>query len=131
MTDVVYIKNEKGGIQSVTQDHYERYLTTRGVDGGVFPLPGVTVITEAQARKANPQLFGAHDPQVVFTDEELARKLKRQRDHRELYAEDEALNKAARSRGRGKAATPAPADSEETESAEGDESEVDDTETEE
>lgn len=117
----IYIRNEKGGIQSVDEDHYRTYLTTKGVDGGVFPLPGVTILSEAEAREANTQLFGVHDPQVVFTDDELARKLKRQRDLRELYAEEEQLAKGRTRRGRAKAA-PAAAPTE-PEDTEGDESE--------
>lgn len=71
----VYIENEKGGVHSVTDDHYNRYLTTRGVDGGVFPLPGIKVLTEAEAKKKNPQIFGAADPAVTFTPAELVAQL--------------------------------------------------------
>lgn len=67
----VYIENEKGGVQSVTQEHYDTYLTTRGVDGGVFPLPGIKVLTEKQAREKHPQLFGHADPQITFTPAEM------------------------------------------------------------
>lgn len=89
----VYIRNEKGGVQSVSDEHYGKFLTTRTNEGGVFPLPGVTVITEEEARDAHPQLFGAADPQVVFTDDELARQLTRKKQLRELYAEDAAQSK--------------------------------------
>lgn len=89
----VYIRNEKGGVQSVSDEHYGKFLTTRTNEGGVFPLPGVTVITEEEARDAHPQLFGAADPQVVFTDDELARVLTRKKQLRELYAEDAASSK--------------------------------------
>lgn len=94
----VYIRNEKGGVQSVTEEHYAKHLTTRTNDGGQFPIPGVEVITEEEAREAHPQLFGAHDPQIVFTDDELARQLTRKKQLAELYAEDDALNKTRRSR---------------------------------
>ncbi len=87
----VYIKNEKGGVQSVTDEHYNKYLTTRTNDGGVFPLPGIQVLDEAAAREGNPQLFGVIDPQVSFTDEELARQLTRKKQLRELYEEDAAV----------------------------------------
>jgi hypothetical protein len=93
----VFIRNEKGGVQSVTDEHYGRYLTTRTNDGGVFPLPGVTVLTEDEAREAHPQLFGVGDPQVTFTDDELARQLARKKQLRELFEEDEAVQ-AAKSR---------------------------------
>jgi hypothetical protein len=89
-----YIRNEKGGVQSVTDEHYDKYLTTRTNDGGVFPLPGVTVLTEKEAKAANPQLFGVGDPQVVFTDDELARQLTRKKQLRELYEEDAAVQAA-------------------------------------
>lgn len=89
----VYIRNEKGGVQSVTDEHYAKHLTVRTNEGGVYPLPGVTVITEDDARTAHPQLFGEADPQVVFTDDELARVLTRKKQLRELYAEDAAPSK--------------------------------------
>lgn len=96
----VYVRNEKGGVQSVTDEHYAKYLTTRTNDGGTFPIPGVAVLTEDEAREANPQLFGAQDPQIVFTDDELARQLTRKKQLRELYAEDEAANKSRARRSR-------------------------------
>jgi hypothetical protein len=89
-----YIRNEKGGVQSVTDEHYEKYLTTRTNDGGVFPLPGIAVLTEKEAKTANPQLFGVGDPQVTFTDDELARQLTRKKQLRELYEEDAAAQAA-------------------------------------
>ncbi|GAB6859103.1 hypothetical protein [Microbacterium xylanilyticum] len=76
----IYIENELGAVHSVTEEHYEKFLTARGVDGGVFPLPGITVITEEQAREKHPHLFGAWDPQVTFTPEELIAQRKYQKD---------------------------------------------------
>lgn len=69
----VYIKHAgSGAVHSVTEEHYNTYLTEPSkVDGSRYPLPGVSVITEDEAREANPQLFGAWDPQVVFTPAEL------------------------------------------------------------
>lgn len=96
----VYIRNEKGGVQSVTDEHYAKHLTTRTNDGGTFPVPGITVITEDEAREAHPQLFGAQDPQVVFTDDELARQLTRKKQLRELYAEEDAASKSRARRSR-------------------------------
>jgi hypothetical protein len=58
----------------------------------------VQLLTENEAREANPQLFGAQDPQVTFTDDELARQLTRKRQLRELYEEDEQANKTRRTR---------------------------------
>lgn len=86
----VYLRNEKGGIQSVTDEHYAKHLTVGTNDGGTFPIPGITVITEKEARAAHPQLFGAPDPQIVFTDDELARALERKRRLKELFAQDAA-----------------------------------------
>ncbi|MDQ4213770.1 hypothetical protein [Microbacterium capsulatum] len=85
----VYIENEKGGVHSVTDEHYNTYLTTTTNDGGTFPIPGITVLTEEQAREKNPQLFGAWDPQVTFTPEELIAQRKYQKDlaeFQQLYA---------------------------------------------
>lgn len=101
----IYVRNEKGGVQSVTQEHYDRHLTVPTNDGGRFPLPGLTIITEEEAREAHPQLFGVQDPQVVFTDDELARQLTRKKQLRELYAEDEAANKSRARRSRKPAET--------------------------
>jgi hypothetical protein len=92
----VYIRNEMGGVQSVTEEHYARYLTTRTNDGGTYPIPGVSILTEDEAREANPQLFGHLDPKVIFTDDELARQLTRKKQLRELYEEDAAANAAKR-----------------------------------
>ena len=111
----VYIRNEKGGVQSVTDEHYEKHLTTRTNDGGRFPLPGVTVISEDEARDAHPQLFGAQDPQVVFTDDELARQLTRKKQLRELYAEEEAATKSRARRSRKPTAETAESDDTEDE----------------
>lgn len=67
----VYIENEKGGVHSVTDEHYNTYLTTTTNDGGTFPIPGITVLTEKEARARNPQLFGHPDPAITFTPAEL------------------------------------------------------------
>lgn len=87
--ETVYIRNEHGTIHSVPKAHYEHYLTQRSHDTGkLYPLPGWSVITEAQARKDNPQLFGKPDPRIVFTDEELIRHHQRQKLLRELRGDD-------------------------------------------
>lgn len=86
----VYVKNERGAVQSVTRDHYEHYLTQRSTDTGKdYPLPGWEKITEAEAKKANPQLFGKPDPNIVFTDEELIRHYNRQKLLAELRPADD------------------------------------------
>lgn len=89
----VYIRNERGGVQSVTEEHFDKYLTAASGsnDGGRFPKPGITVITEADAKKEHPALFGKPDPQVVFTDDELARQLTRKKQLRELAEEQARL----------------------------------------
>lgn len=115
----VYIRNEKGGVQSVTDEHYTKHLTTRTNDGGTFPVPGIVVLTEDEAREAHPQLFGAQDPQVVFTDDELARQLTRKKQLRELYAEEEAATKS-RARRSSRKATDKPADAPEGEQGDDD-----------
>lgn len=80
-----YIKNERGAVHSVDDEHFDIYLTTRTNDGGRFVIPGVTEITEDEARTLNPQLFGAPDPQVSFTDDELSTQIQRRRLLDELF----------------------------------------------
>ena len=72
-----YIRNAFGVVHSVTDEHYEKYLTQRGDNGELYPLPGWAVIKESEARKAHPQLFGAPDPNVVPNLTEI--KLERER----------------------------------------------------
>lgn len=69
----VYIKHAgSGAVHSVTEEHYNTYLTEPSkIDGARYPLPGITVLDESQAEQENPQLFGAWDPQVTFTPAEL------------------------------------------------------------
>jgi hypothetical protein len=77
MSDTVYVRNEEGAVHSVTREHYEKYLVQRTNAGRTFPLPGWTEITEAEAKKNHPQLFGKPDPTIVYTDEELIRAAQR------------------------------------------------------
>lgn len=74
----VYVRNEEGGVQAVTQAHYDKYCTTRTNAGNVYPLPGWSVITEAEARKAEPRLFGHSDPRVRFTAREAKERWEQQ-----------------------------------------------------
>lgn len=83
-----FIRNEEGGIHSVTDEHYDKYLTERTAAGNVFMLPGYTVVTEKEAKAAHPQLFGAADPQIRFTDDELVRVAQRKKLLAELYADE-------------------------------------------
>ena len=70
--DVLYVKNELGGVHSVSREFAERNLYETTNAGNSFLLPGWEIITEAAAKKARPQLFGALDPQVVYTEKERA-----------------------------------------------------------
>jgi hypothetical protein len=88
--ETVYVRNERGAVHSCTRAHYEHYLTQQSQDTGKhYPLPGWELIDEAEARKANPQLFGEWDDRIVFTDDEIVRQLQR----------EEAIKKFRRSRG--------------------------------
>lgn len=88
--ETVYVRNERGAVHSVTRYHYEHYLTQQSNDTGKhYPLPGWSLVDEDEARKANPQLFGEWDDQIVFTDDELARQALR----------EEAIQKLRNSRG--------------------------------
>lgn len=87
-----YVKSETGGIHSVDDDHFDYYLhTATNQNGNTYMLPGFTEINEAQARKGNPQLFGAADPQVTFTDDELVRAAQRKRTLEELFPERKTI----------------------------------------
>lgn len=94
----IYIKHVgTGTVHSVTEDHYERFLTERSAtDGQMYPKPGIVVIDEAEAEEANPQLFGAHDPQIVFTPAELVAQATYQKQLAEFTADHEANRQAAK-----------------------------------
>ncbi len=83
-----YIKSETGGIHSVDDEHFDYYLHTEpNQNGNRYLLPGFTEIKESEAKRLNPQLFGAPDPQVSFTDEELVRAANRKKTLAELFPE--------------------------------------------
>ena len=73
MADTIYLRNEEGGIHSVDQEHYDKYLTQTTNAGNTYILPGWEIIKEADAKKAHPQLFGEPDPEVYLSDDELVR----------------------------------------------------------
>jgi hypothetical protein len=88
LPETVYVRNEDGAVHSVTREHYLEYLVTRTNAGRTFPLPGWSIVTETEAKKSNPQLFGKPDPTIVFTDEELIRHHSRQKLLAELRGVD-------------------------------------------
>jgi hypothetical protein len=65
-TDILYVKNENGGIHDVTREFADRNLYETTNSGNRFLLPGWSIITEAEAKKGNPQLFGVQDPGITF-----------------------------------------------------------------
>lgn len=73
-----YISFEGGDVQSVTDEHYELYLTAHSSSGKSYPKLGFAEHTEAEARELNPRLFGAPDERIVYTDDELIRAAQRQ-----------------------------------------------------
>jgi hypothetical protein len=83
----IYVRNEEGGVHSVDQEHYDKYLTQTTNAGNTYILPGWEVIKEADAKKANPQLFGEPDPQVYLSDDELIKAAQRKKLLAELHAE--------------------------------------------
>lgn len=62
----VYLKLPGGTVHSVSEEDWEKYHSVV-VEGGrrVPATPGVTELTEAQARKIHPALFGQSDPRVL------------------------------------------------------------------
>ena len=79
MSDTIYVRNEEGGVHSVDQEHYDKYLTQTTNAGNTYILPGWEVIKEADAKKAHPQLFGETDPQVYLSDDELVKAAQRKK----------------------------------------------------
>lgn len=52
----IYVRNPKGGVHSVSEDHYKSLLE----EDGTLPKNWAKV-SEADAKKANPGLFGLGD----------------------------------------------------------------------
>jgi hypothetical protein len=85
-----YIKNELGAVHSVTEEHVEKYMTAYSENGRPYLNHGLVEITEEEARALHPQLFGAPDPRVTYTDDELGAQLHRKRMLDELFGPSEA-----------------------------------------
>lgn len=62
----VYLKLPNGTVHSVTDEDWEKYHSVV-VDGDkrVPSTPGVTKVTENEAKKTHPALFGDPDPRVL------------------------------------------------------------------
>lgn len=88
--DILYIENENGGVHDVTRAHADEYLYEVTNAGRRFMLPGFSIITEAQARKANPQLFGAPDTRIIFNAAERKDVRDRMAFEAEMVAEEAA-----------------------------------------
>jgi hypothetical protein len=81
-----YVRNEHGGIHSVTDEHFENVLLSEKSAGGQYFLQlGWTEITEEEARREHPHLFGKPDPQITYNQAELNAQLERKRGLDELY----------------------------------------------
>ena len=93
MSETIYVRNEEGGIHSVDQEHYDKYLTTRTNAGNTYILPGWAVISKEEAKAAHPQLFGEPDPAVYLSDDELVKALARKKALAELRGETPAKTK--------------------------------------
>jgi hypothetical protein len=90
----VYIRNAYGVVHSVSDEHYEKYLTQRSDNGKLYPLPGWAVIEEDEAREADPRLFGAPDPNVVPNLAEIKLERERLALKREIEEENARVAKA-------------------------------------
>jgi hypothetical protein len=73
-----YVRNIDGGMHSIEEDFLEeRIMEDRNgrsgpnVPGPKFLPHGWSEITEEEALAESPQLFGAHDPRVIFNAKEL------------------------------------------------------------
>ena len=81
-----YIVNEEGGVQSVTDEHFEDVLHEPSEDSGRRYLKhGWKEISESEARALHPQLFGKADPQITYSAKELNDQLQRQRNEAEVF----------------------------------------------
>lgn len=87
MAETIYLRNEEGGIHSVDQEHYDKYLTTTTNAGRTYILPGWEIIKEAEAKKAHPQLFGEPDPNVYLSDDELVKAATRKKLLAEIHGD--------------------------------------------
>lgn len=85
-TDTLYVRNEEGSVHSVTREHYNKYLTQTTNAGNTFILPGWSKVSAVEAKKADPQLFGADDPNVYLSDDELIKAAQRKKLLAELRA---------------------------------------------
>jgi DNA primase large subunit len=85
-----YVRNENGDVHSVDHDHFELYChtTTRGRR---YLKAGWAELTEAEARVANPQLFGSRDRSIVRTAKELKEIKERRELEAELLGEDDEI----------------------------------------
>lgn len=90
--DILYVRNENGGVQDVTREFADLNLYETTNAGNKFLLPGWAIITEQEARKAHPQLFGVADPSIRMT----AAERKESRDRAAFEAEAEAEDAAAK-----------------------------------
>lgn len=88
-TAIHYVTNENGDVHSVDHDHFTLYLHTT-VRGRQYLKPGWDEITEAEARIANPQLFGARDRSIVRTAKELKEIKERRLLEAEFLGEEDA-----------------------------------------
>lgn len=86
MSETVYIRNESGGIHSMTKEFLEETIkedsigrTGATAQGPKYLPRGWEEISEQEAREGHPQLFGKHDPQVVYTPDELKRAIEHKR----------------------------------------------------
>jgi hypothetical protein len=86
-----YVVNENGDVHSVDHDHFELYCHTE-VRGRRYLKAGWREIDEAEARAANPQLFGARDRSIVRTAKELKEIKERRALEAELLGEDDEID---------------------------------------
>lgn len=92
-----YVKNEKGAVHSVTDEHFETVLHEESDSGIRYLLHGWTEIKQAEAKKLAPHLFGKPDPAIVYTSKELKEVRDRQEWDRELAAEENGEESAEES----------------------------------
>lgn len=86
---VHYVRNENGFIHSVDDEHFENVLHFTSPTGRRHMLSGWSEVDEKTARKEEPTLFGAPDPNVRMTAAEIQDARQRRQWEQEIAAESE------------------------------------------
>lgn len=99
--ETIYIKHHTGFVRRVTAAQYASAYSVQLSNSERVAAPGWTVVDEAEARTANPQMFGTVDPRVEVNRTKSERA--------ELKERAEAVTAAEAEEAKAKAGPEAPA----------------------